>query len=80
MRCSVNGPIPSDNPRRISRLYIHPPRSPSASTRCYHRFSHAKKSFAQVPDTEFSQLQGPGERCDTSCHFCCTKTFDGNIA
>lgn len=34
MKCSVNGPIPSDNPRRISRLYIHPPRPPSASTRC----------------------------------------------
>lgn len=34
MKCSVNGPISSDNPRRISRLYIHPPRSPSASTRC----------------------------------------------
>lgn len=80
MKCSVNSPEASDHARRISRLYDRTPRSPGASTRCFLTGSLMQANHSPMLQTRNFPNPWSGERCDTSCHFCCTKTFDGNIA
>lgn len=83
MKCFANGPKFLDDPRRILQIAPHSGLSAIAQRTNLvfpDRLSLMQANHSLVLRIRNFPTPGSGERCDKSCHFCCTKTFDGNIA